>query len=78
MLVHDFLCGSMGIPKHLSTRRRIFTGKPRLALQLVAADHELSLADTSDYLNLPYIVRLLDLSRLVIDLSSLVIASTLV
>ena len=44
----------------------------------MADDSELSLAATSDYLNLPYIVRLLDLSRLVIDLSSLVIASTLV
>ena len=56
----------MGIPKHLSTlRRRVFTEQPRLALKLVAADPELSLADTSDYLNLPYIVRLLDLSRLV-------------
>ena len=69
----------MGIPKLLSTLlRRIFTEQPRLSLQLVAADPELSLADTSDYLNLSYIVRLLDLSRLVIDLSKLVIASTLV
>ena len=54
----------MGIPKHLSTLRRIFIGKPKLVLQLVAADPELSLAVTSYYLNLSYIVRLLDLSRL--------------
>ena len=68
----------MGIPKLLSSLHHLFLMKPRLALQLVAADPELSLAVAPDYLNLPYIVRLLDLSRLVIDLSSLAIVSTLV
>ncbi len=44
----------------------------------MSANPELSLAVAPDYLNLPYIVRLLDLYRLVIDLSKLVTASTLV
>ena len=68
----------MGIPKHLSFLHQILIVKPRLALQLVAAAPELSLTFTSYYLNLTYIVRLLDLSRLVIDFSGLVIAGTLV
>ena len=68
----------MGIPKHLSTLHQILIFKPRLALQLVAAGPDLSLAVTSDYRALPFIVRLLGLVRLVIDLSRLVIASNLV
>ena len=68
----------MGIPKHLSTLHQILIFKPRLVLQLVTAYPELSLAVTSDYRALPFVVRSLDLSMLVIDLSRLVISSNLV
>ena len=67
----------MGIPKHLSTRRRIFNRKPRLALQFLAAGFDLSLAVVLYYRALPFNVRLLAFTRLVIDLSSIVIASNL-
>ena len=71
MLVHDFLCGSMGIPKHLSTlRRRVFTEQPRLALKLVAAGFDLSLAVFSN-------CRFLDLFRVFIGLFSLVFVGKL-
>ena len=70
VLTHDFLCGSMGIPKHLSTRRQILIVKPRLVLQLVAAGFDLSLAVFSN-------CRFLDLFRVFIGLFSLVFVGKL-
>ena len=67
----------MGIPKNLSTPHQILIVKPKVCLQLLAAGFDLSLAVVLYYRALPFNVRLLAFTRLVIDLSSIVIASNL-